>query len=1056
MATLSIVRQPRHRVRRESIPLVAQRGYRSNYAGTNDSRRDRIAADWTGAGIRRFLYHINNFGAHQVDFAPSASTRNWHGDSQALQGLDAVIKMVDGYPLLNGSGTNFDSGRHKSDLDFMRVYDALASVGLVLYDFPASMNDNGGTVFPSRECWGSNANAALRGMSRGMADLFIEVWNRYDDGGPPRITIASFGQETKGVGSGTRNTKYGDANGAALNYGPAALNNWRDRCDGFTYFAKRIRSVLGDVAHGGPELWAFHLDAFAYGSTTTDVDNLLAGGNVLGGDADRMFTEALNRFGHDQTQVAVGDYATLGPWDPSLLPDKITVDISIASSGRFRSGVATTDYDTRRSRAAICQAVMRVIDGMQTAAWSSHAIAAGLPANGYNVPVFVVEQYEEWDLQNDSLNADPAGQGALLGDMIMANIDSPFCGGDSRWEGQGDSDSGDRNSTTGKPRQCLYTPYTGAGAALANPNLNYFQAWDWESLLDTTFPVGTQMWTVTPDATDSDVTCIAGSDVAVVHNRSRTASKTVTILVDGVPLIPIAVAPRDFTVVSLPVPGPTYYAKDDFSRSVAGGWGSADVGGPYAISGGATTDYNVDGVEGTIACTNGGSRNARLTSVSAQDVTGTFRAKIDKLPVGGNVQPQVWVRRSSDGLNDYRVKLMIAAAGALTLGVSRRSNGSAETTVAAFVTPAAKAAVAAGEFVRVRFRIANDVSGTATIQVRAWGDTDPEPSTWDINTTNAQADNQIAGHSQLFVFTSSGVTNATTAAPITTSFASFALTPAFEFQRSDAGTGTDASSAVIVNITNVTGSDSSTGADASTAVVAIAAAADAGAAAEASTPTATFTSTDAAASLDASTARTNQQTEAGSGADASSAAAAIAGTEAGAGADASSASATVAAAEAGLSADQTEQLTTAGTILTSDEGEALDASTARAAELLEAGAGVEDPASLTTSLTTSEAAAGADAVSFLAAASTTADSALAGDLAALAAALAVNDTGVMDDGSSRDIGQAFALEDFGIGIDVAAPARGYGVLVPAVIATARLSVDVAKRGTLTVTISRSH
>ena len=96
---------------------------------------------------------------------------------------------------------------------------------------------------------------------------------------------------------------------------------------------------------------------------------------------------------------------------------------------------------------------------------------------------------------------------------------------------------------------------------------------------------------------------------------------------------------------SLPTPTPTptaspqtVYGLDHFSRQVTNGWGTADVGGTWAVesstrvAGQAAVDYNVDGTSGSMIDRSANLFNsAYLTDVSAQDVDISFAIKTDQL-----------------------------------------------------------------------------------------------------------------------------------------------------------------------------------------------------------------------------------------------------------------------------------------------------------------------------------------------------------------------------------------------------------------------------------------
>ena len=79
----------------------------------------------------------------------------------------------------------------------------------------------------------------------------------------------------------------------------------------------------------------------------------------------------------------------------------------------------------------------------------------------------------------------------------------------------------------------------------------------------------------------------------------------------------------------------TVKAQDTFNRTLASGWGTAEIGGSYTLQG-PTTDFKVDSGNGVIALNSPGSnRAAALAGVSARDVDTSFRVSTNKLAVDG-------------------------------------------------------------------------------------------------------------------------------------------------------------------------------------------------------------------------------------------------------------------------------------------------------------------------------------------------------------------------------------------------------------------------------------
>ena len=114
-------------------------------------------------------------------------------------------------------------------------------------------------------------------------------------------------------------------------------------------------------------------------------------------------------------------------------------------------------------------------------------------------------------------------------------------------------------------------------------------------------------------------------------------------------------------------------ARDGFSRTLSGQWGSAEVGGSYKISG-APSSVSTSGGTGVVKLNQGKEFAATLGSVSVRDVDISDKSKI----TGATTYDVLhgWaVRRQSDG-SHYNVRLRFSASGKSTLGVTRRNGGS--------------------------------------------------------------------------------------------------------------------------------------------------------------------------------------------------------------------------------------------------------------------------------------------------------------------------------------------------------------------------------------------
>ncbi len=195
-------------------------------------------------------------------------------------------------------------------------------------------------------------------------------------------------------------------------------------------------------------------------------------------------------------------------------------------------------------------------------------------------------------------------------------------------------------------------------------------------------------------------------------------------------------------------------AADAFGRTVSGGWGSADSGGAWTLTGSAA-NYNVAGGVGTMLLgTAGASRSASLNGVSAAATDVQVKVSLDKVGDGGGTFVSVTGRRV--GTEDYRAKLKIAANGATTLYLTRTA-GNTETNLLLPNIPGLT--LAAGDAVQVRLQVTEPAPAGTTIRARVWRDGAAEPATWNLTTTDNTATLQAVGTTALIAYLSGSATN---------------------------------------------------------------------------------------------------------------------------------------------------------------------------------------------------------------------------------------------------------------------------------------------------------
>jgi hypothetical protein len=174
---------------------------------------------------------------------------------------------------------------------------------------------------------------------------------------------------------------------------------------------------------------------------------------------------------------------------------------------------------------------------------------------------------------------------------------------------------------------------------------------------------------------------------------------------------------QSVTVTEPPAAG--VLAEDAFGRELATGWGTADAGGAWTLSGSASR-FSVSGGAGRMTVpTAGGGLAAYLTDVASDRTDVSVQFSVDPPVNAGAAFVSLTGRRV--GTSDYRTKVRVGADGALLVYLTRAVPG--ETTLASTGLPGVT--YAAGDVMRVRM----EVTGTAptTLRAKVWKDGTDEP-----------------------------------------------------------------------------------------------------------------------------------------------------------------------------------------------------------------------------------------------------------------------------------------------------------------------------------------
>lgn len=196
-------------------------------------------------------------------------------------------------------------------------------------------------------------------------------------------------------------------------------------------------------------------------------------------------------------------------------------------------------------------------------------------------------------------------------------------------------------------------------------------------------------------------------------------------------------------------------ARDDFSRTLTSGWGTAPVGGPWTTAGATSVSSGA----GRMRLGAGASAAAALGALALPGADTRLAISPDKVPTGSGLY--VWVAGRRNAAGSYRLRLVLK--NSVTASLSRVTAAGAETVIApAIAVPGVS--VTAGTRILVRVL----VTGTtpSTIRAKVWPATATEPSAWQLTASDSTAGFGSAGGIGINAYLSSSATNA----PITTAF----------------------------------------------------------------------------------------------------------------------------------------------------------------------------------------------------------------------------------------------------------------------------------------------
>jgi PKD repeat protein len=225
-----------------------------------------------------------------------------------------------------------------------------------------------------------------------------------------------------------------------------------------------------------------------------------------------------------------------------------------------------------------------------------------------------------------------------------------------------------------------------------------------------------------------------------------------------------ASAERQVQVTAPAQPG--VVASDTFERAVTAGLGTADVGGAWVASAGATRQSVTEG-SAAFALVKGTNTGSYLGSVAQTSADVRTTLSLSEVPTGGGANVYVIGRRVAAN-QEYRARLRILADGSVRVAVVRVSGSTTDVPVGTEVLVPGLT-YAPGMQLNVRVQ----VSGTGTTQLAAtvWAAGSAEPATPTVSRTDTTAELQAAGSVGLTAYLS-----ASAVAPVNLRFAEFGAT----------------------------------------------------------------------------------------------------------------------------------------------------------------------------------------------------------------------------------------------------------------------------------------
>ena len=214
-----------------------------------------------------------------------------------------------------------------------------------------------------------------------------------------------------------------------------------------------------------------------------------------------------------------------------------------------------------------------------------------------------------------------------------------------------------------------------------------------------------------------------------------------------------ASATKSFTVTA---PNSTFVT-DTFNRTVTGGLGTADQGGPWTtIASAPNLSVGGGAAKFNLASTTL-SPGAYLGGVSSSDSDITVTMATNKAGTGGGIYFYVIGRRASTN-NEYRALLRFLPTGAVGESITRRSGSATDSLITSEQTVPGLGTYTPGDQLNIRFVVTG--TGTTSLKLKVWRAGTTEPVAFQQTVSDTTASLQAAGSIGLSTYLSGTATNA--------------------------------------------------------------------------------------------------------------------------------------------------------------------------------------------------------------------------------------------------------------------------------------------------------